>query len=79
LRRLTIGQVFYELRRRFFGGELEEAPKDKERKERAYQFLLNVTTHLRSPSNTESLASTGKTMMKYAKELSWLPLESSVI
>jgi hypothetical protein len=38
LRRLTIGQV-YELRRRFFGGELEEAPKDKERKERAVSIL----------------------------------------
>ena len=38
LRRLSIGQV-YELRRRFFGAELEEAPKDKERKERALSIL----------------------------------------
>ena len=38
MRRLSIGQV-YELRKKFFGNELEEAPKDKERKEKAVAIL----------------------------------------
>jgi hypothetical protein len=35
---LTIGQV-YELRKKLFGSQLEEAPKDKERKEKAVGIL----------------------------------------
>ena len=35
---MTIGQV-YELRKKLFGSQLEEAPKDKERKEKAVAIL----------------------------------------
>ena len=35
---MTIGQV-YELRKKLFGSQLEEAPKDKERKEKAVGIL----------------------------------------
>ena len=35
---MIIGQV-YELRKKLFGSQLEEAPKDKERKEKAVAIL----------------------------------------
>ena len=35
---MSVGQI-YEHRKRFFGGVLEEAPKDKERKERAVSII----------------------------------------
>lgn len=38
MRKLSIGQV-HDLRKRYFGSELEEAPRDKERKARALEIL----------------------------------------
>ena len=36
---MTIGQVVYELRKKLFSSQLEEAPKDKERKKKAVAIL----------------------------------------
>ena len=59
MRRLSIGQV-YELRKKFFGSELEEAPKDKERKEKAVAILTECYDSFKKTFNYRILRINGE-------------------